>query len=207
MNLLSLHNVYPATRLLDRRQPAGPLHLERLRGCLTELSCPRGTAGLTLALAKLAEVQRAGEPAAWIGPQSSLFYPPDAARIGVAWESLAIIDLRTASAAGRAADKLLRSGAFGAVVIDLTRITDPLPRPLLGRLLRLAEVHDSALIFLTTSATARPSLSSLISLRVEARWQHLDPRRLTATYSVIKDKRRGPGATLHETYDGPLGLR
>jgi recombination protein RecA len=207
MNVVSLREVYPASRLLQEEESGGALAVSRLRGRLVEISCPRGEAGVTLAMSKIAEMHREGEPAAWVGSSGSLFYPPDAHRLGVCWEGLALVVAPDGRAAGRVADKLLRSGAFGMVVVDLVGARGRLAEPLLGRLLRLVEVHESGLLFLTRSAATEPSLSSLISLRVEGFWERTDPRQLRASYSVIKDKRRGPGAFAQEVYDGPMGLR
>jgi len=163
-------------------------------------------AGVSVALRLIAETQQAGEPAAWIGSTSRLFYPPDAVGWGIDWEALPIIGLGDAREAARAADKLLRSGAFGLVVVDLPSRAF-VPAPLLGRLMHLAESHASALLFLTQKSPEEDSLSSLIALRAQARWESLDPRQLRAELTIIKDKRRGPGHHLYEDYDGPLGLR
>ena len=208
-SLLSLRDVQLASQLLDTSSDcATSLELANLRGRLIELSAHRGHPHLSLAVELLASTHRTGEPAAWIGPSTSIFYPPDAAGWTLDWSALAIIQLSDTHRRLRAADKLLRSGAFGLVVIDLPDAsTTPLPQPLIGRLARLAETHDSAAVFLTNTAEGASSLSSLISLRARALWKSAAPHRLQATFSVVKDKRRGPGHRRKETYHGPLGLR
>ena len=205
-SLLSLHQVYRANTLLSRQEKTSELSLESVRGRLTEISGQHSQAAITLAVELIAQCHRAGEPAAWIGPPTSLFYPPDAAGWSLDWSALALLQIEEAHSAGRAADKLLRSGAFGLVVLDLFH-QPTLPTPLLGRLLRLAETHESALLFLTPSAQTSPSLSSLIALRVEARWKEAGPDRLQGEFRVLKDKRHGPGQCLQRSYHGPLGLR
>ncbi len=206
--MLPLRHIQLASQLLDARCDVGEyLDLANLRGRLTELSAHRGHPHLTLAVELVAQAHRAEEPAAWIGPTTSLFYPPDADGWNLDWSALALIRLDDSHRRLRAADKLLRSGAFGLVVVDLPDSSTHPPQPLLGRLLRLAEAHDSAVVFLTSTTEDAPSISSLISLRVRARWIEADPHRLRATYAVIKDKRRGPGHRRKEAYHGPLGLR
>lgn len=207
-SLLSLRHVQRASHLLDERCDGGKfLDLSTLRGRLAELSADRGHPHISLAVDLVAQAHRAEEPVAWLTPPTSIFYPPDADGWNIDWSSLALIRLRDRRRRLRAADKLLRSGAFGLVVIDLPDTSTPsAPRPLLGRLLRLADTHDSAVLFLTNTAERAPSLSSLISVRARARWSDTDPHRLRATYTVIKDKRRGPGHRRKEAYDGPMGL-
>ncbi len=78
----------------------------------------------------------------------------------------ALVVVRTGDArtAGRAADVLLRSGAFGLVVLDLGTNT-ALPTPLQGRLVQLALKHDAAVLCLTDKEPDTASLGSLVSLR------------------------------------------
>ena len=205
-SLLSIRHVYRANTLLPKGEASRDLSLDALRGRLTEISSRRSQAAITLAVELIAQCHRAGEPAAWIGPPTSLFYPPDAAGWSLDWFALAILQIEEAHSAGRAADKLLRSGAFGLVILDLLH-QPSLPTPLLGRLLRLAETHESALLFLTPSGEHSQSLSSLIALRIEARWKEANPDRLQGEFRILKDKRRGPGRCLQESYHGPMGLR
>ncbi len=208
-SLLSIRDVHRANHLLNEGSPPSTgLDIEALRGRLTELSVELGHAPVTLAVELIAQSQQIDEPAAWIGSSTSVFYPPDAADWGLDWSALAVLHLHDAHRAGRAADKLLRSGAFGVIIVDLIGFRhSSLPAPLLGRLLRLAKTHDSAAVFLTSSADSSPSVSPLVALRVQTRWRRVDPARLRCDCTVVKDKRRGPGHHFCEAYDGPLGLR
>lgn len=205
-SVLSIADVYRASHLLKENSArSSKLDFASLRGQLTEISSHRGHPSVTLAMELLSQTHQAGEPAAWIGPSTSLFYPPDAGGWPIDWQALALLRIDDAHQAARGADKLLRSGAFGLVVVDVAGRAD-LPSPLLGRLLRLSENHDSAVLFLTQKRAESPSLSSLIALRAQARWTQTDPHRLHAHFAVLKDKRRGPGQKIQEVYDGPLGL-
>ena len=163
---------------------------------------------MTVALDLVSQAQRAGDPVAWLGGKNSLFYPPDAARWRLDWSALALLRLETAEDLLKSADKLLRSGAFGLVVLDLVGLTTAkLVDGLLGRLLHLAEAHESAVLFLTQRDETTPSISSLISLRAHLRWRDLKGDQLQVELQIIKDKRRGPGRRFQEVYDGPMGLR
>ncbi len=222
------HILTPATR---PETGAPRWSLPELSGRLVELSSPRGGAQLTFALRLVREAQGAGETSAWIGPRSSSFFPPDASASGIDLAALPVVRLEAAQEMGRAADQLLRSGAFGLLVIDLgaARIADPL----LTRLLGLAQKHQAAVLFLTEKSSETPSLSSLISLRAEvaptrrrARAGKLSLRegeaerpsesalrevprevRFVGELRALKDKRRAPGWLSVEEHDGPAGLR
>lgn len=209
-SVLSIGDVRRASQLLDDQRPqAPPLDVDELRGRWTELTGGPGHPQVTLAAERLAAIHHAGEPAAWIGPTTSLFYPPDLAGWNPDWSALALIRVDEAHPAARAADKLLRSGAFGLVVLDLTGVdASQVPSPLAGRLSGLAEQHDTAALLLTrrTADEAVSALSPLASLRVRLWWAQTGADRLRMEATVTKDKRRGPGHELQEVYDGPLGL-
>jgi recombination protein RecA len=117
--------------------------------------------------------------------------------------------VRTTSAqqAAVCADKLLRSGAFGLVVLDLGEQAD-IPTPLLGRLTKLAQTHSAAVVMLTEGEAASAALGSLVSLRLLAEREVATvggdtELRLTA----VKDKRAGPGWNDSLQVQQPLGLR
>ena len=98
-------------------------------GRLVELSGNAAAPLLSLAFALVADAQRAGEPVAWIQGTDSTFFPPDAARNGVDLSALVVVRLAEVSARTRAAVRLLRSGAFGLVAMDLGPAGSPQPPP------------------------------------------------------------------------------
>jgi len=114
-------------------------------------------------------LQREGELVAWIQTRGGTFYPPDAAEAGVDLASLTVVHVpSSALEAARAAELLLRSGAFGLVLVDLEGMVDArLPSRALARLHALCRQHDSTVAFL--SPPAREALGSLVSLRLEPR--------------------------------------
>jgi recombination protein RecA len=155
------------------------------------------------------EAQLEGEPVCWITTLDSSFFPPDAARSGVDLAALAVVRTRDGHAAARTADKILRSGAFGLVVIDLwgagTRAL--VPSPLQSRLLGLAGKHGAALLFLTHKQDDAPSIGPLVSLRARATRTRTAEGRFLCDVEVLKDKRQGPGWTHCEVRHAPSGLR
>lgn len=187
--------------------------LATLRGRLVELSARGATAALTTATELVLEAQRAEEPVAWIVPWSpdlgtGTFYPPDLADSGVDLAALVVVRAPTAVASARAAERLLRSGAFGLVVLDLTASSqERLPDQTLGRLVSLAQAHDAAIVCITEKTPDTGSLGSLVSLRAEAlRARGGSGGEFEVTIRALKDKRRGPGWTQRLKARGPSGL-
>jgi len=113
--------------------------------------------------------------------------------------------LPRAATVARAAARLLRSGAFGLVVLDLGSDTG-ISAALLGKLGQLAQRHDSAVCCLTVKRPERPSLGSLVSLRGEALRRRTGEDRFSCVVRVLKDKRSGPGWTHEEVVHGMPGL-
>jgi recombination protein RecA len=188
-----------------------PWGLAALRGRLVELSAHGASATLTTAIGIVLEAQRGGEPVAWIVPWAhastpvGTFYPPDAADSGIDLAALVVVRAPSAIAAARAAERLLRSGAFGLVVLDFGAANVDVPVAHQGRLVTLAQAHDAAVVCLTEKANETGSLGSLVSLRAEAlRARTKDGFEITVR--ALKDKRRGPGWTRSNKARGPAGL-
>jgi len=189
--------------------------LSDLAGRLVELSGRQSAAHLTAAFGLVLDAQLCGDRAAWVTFEHSAFFPPDVAAGGVDVESLPVVRIGNALAAGRAAEHLVRSGGFGLVVIDLSSAAGAaqaetpaaaLPVPLLTRLLGLARTHHAAVLILTKKSPEAASLNSLISLRVEAQRCTRDGR-CEVRVRALKDKRRAPGWDHVEACRGSVGLR
>ena len=169
--------------------------LNNLRGRLVELSARGATATLTAAVELVVEAQTQAEPVAWIAPTAGTFYPPDVAESGVDLAALVVVRVRDAIASARVAERLLRSGAFGLIVIDLCAPSGgsaELATAIQGRLVTLAQTHDAAIVCITDKTAETASLGSLVSLRAEA-LRLRDREDVTVTVRALKDKRRGPG--------------
>jgi recombination protein RecA len=189
---------------------SAPWSLANLTGRLTEISGQGAVAPLTAAIGLVVEAQSQSEPVAWITLPESVFYPPDANESGVDLDALAVVRAPCARDAARAADRLVRSGAFGLVILDIgadDRISDSLQ----GRLVGLAQKHDAAIVCLTEKPSDSPSIGSMVSLRVEVMRETVEhPQSSTGFRSkvkVLKDKRRGPNWQHSEILRGPAGLR
>jgi len=150
------------------------------------------------------EAQLQGEPVAWLAPVNGTFYPPDVAESGVDLAALVVIRAIDAMSAARAAERLLRSGAFGLVVLELGAAD--LSMQVQGRLVTLAQAHDAAVVCLTDKSNETASLGSLISLRAEA-VRMREGNDLAFTVRALKDKRRGPGWTHTAKRRAPAGLK
>jgi recombination protein RecA len=179
----------------------------QLAGRLVEVSGMGAVASLTAAVGLVLEAQLDGEPVAWIGLPASTFYPPDLADQGIDLDALVVVRAPSVEHAGRAADRLLRSGGFGLVIVDLGPggKDAALPIPLQGRLVGLAQRHDAVIVCLTEKPGETASLGSMVSLRTEA-LRARDGDQFTVTIRALKDKQRGPGWTHDEPARGPAGL-
>lgn len=200
MNPFSLGNLKGAVS-----QPAGPARwtLPEVAGRLVEISGFGATAALTLALGLVVEAQQRGELVGWGTSKESSFYPPDAAQNGVDLDALVVVRLCDVLALPRAGEKLLRSGAFGLIVLDIG--AGDISMPLQARLSTLARQHHTALICLTEKENRKLSLGSLISLRAHAQRREI-PEGFACHLEVLKDKHRGPTWSYGEACRGPAGL-
>jgi recombination protein RecA len=182
-----------------------PWSLGGLAGRVVELSGTAEAPCLSLACSLLRQAQEAGGFAVWVSAREDSFYPPDLAASGVDLRSLPVVRLPDSPSAGRAADWLLRTGAFCLLVLDLGRDLE-LSVGLQGRLAQLARRQNDTVLILTEKGRATPSLSSLVAVRAEA----VRVRRPEGDYRCgvrfLKHKRRAPGMQPGEVFLGPPGL-
>jgi recombination protein RecA len=210
--LAKAKGVAAAARILRLDELAPPTERERwgldaMRGRVVELSARGAAATLTTAVELVLEAQIAAEPVAWVTLANATFYPPDVAESGVDLAALAVVRVSDTTTAARAAEQLLRSGAFGLVVLDFGGGGEvEVPMAHLGRLVTLAQAHDAAVVCITKKANDTPSLGSLVSLRAEALRLCDGKHDYEVTLRVLKDKRRGPGWTRTIKRRGPAGF-
>jgi recombination protein RecA len=187
-------------------RPTPPWSLASIAGRLVEISATPAGAPLTLAFRLVLDAQRAGEPVAWVGRKDAPFYPPDVADAGIDLVALPVVWAKNPASAAKGADLLVRSGAFGLVVVDLG-IDAMLPQHAASRLAALAKQHGAAVVCLTDKDAVRPSLGPLVSLRAHATARARgDGGRFRCEAKAIKDKRGKPGWTVMEVCRGPDGL-
>jgi recombination protein RecA len=181
-----------------------PWRLDELTGRVIEISSTGASAALSLTFNLINEAQQRSEPAAWVTLAQECFYPPDAAQNGIDLAALVVVRLTDSTSIARAGEKLLRSGGFGLIVLDLDH--GDIPMPLQTRLIGLAQRHHTALVCLTKKKRTAFSLGSLISLRVHAQKKRVAHNRFACVLCVLKDKRRGPTWNHEVLYNGPAGL-
>jgi len=168
---------------------------------------------MTTAVGLLRQAQAEGETAAWIQPAFGPLFPPDLEQSGIDVEALVVIQVpRESSGAAlphrlcKAAEILLRSGAFGLVVLDLTEGVPAGSDAWQGRLLGLGRQHHSRLVMLTEKTTAADSLGPLVGLRIEPRRTRVEPGRFVVEHHVLKNKSGAPLRVVAEHFRGPWGL-
>jgi recombination protein RecA len=132
----------------DALMPSGGLPL----GHAVELCGEPASGRTSLALRILAAATRERRLAAYVDAPAEL-YPPAAAALGVSLERLLIVRPKTAPDAVWSALQLARSGAFAAVVLDLTHTGLRLALPQ-SKKLADAAVHGGALLTLLTPPQA-----------------------------------------------------
>lgn len=197
---LAQHGYFPSPHAA---QPAW--NLAEVAGRLCEFDESSGSTALTWLTRLVYEAQQQKQPVAWVSEAQRNFFPPDVALHGIDLQALVVIRLPDLGRLPRAANELLRSGAFGLVIFDLGK--SDIAMPLQSRLLGAAQKHHTAVVFLAERAAQDPSLSSLISLRLASRWHAVAEGNFICHLRACKDKRRAPNWEIEEVFRGPLGLR
>lgn len=208
--------IVPAARLLIRRNEEDehePWSFANLRGQLIELSEEHPLGALTFASELIGSAQHDGEPVAWISACPSIFFPPDLAENGIDVSAVVVVAVKDEREALWACDLLVRSQAFGLLVVDLER-GRRLADAALARLTHLARRCDAAILFLTLKKGSFSSLGSLVTLRGVVRRAgmlvpgspKLPAPTIACEVTTVKDKRRTPGSRITRRYDGPRGV-
>lgn len=181
--------------------------LDELTGRLVELAGLGAVASLSAVAALVIEAQARSEPVAWISPFVTAFFPPDFADAGIDLAALVVVRTGSVPTMLRAAERLLRSGGFGLVVLDLgpASTESAVSIAAQGRLAGLAQHHDAAIVLITEKPREQASLGAMVSLRAEAR-RVRSGKGFQISVRSIKDKRRGPAWTDALTALGPPGL-
>lgn len=211
---ISTERVVKAARLLageGNREVPGAWDFSDLRGQLIELSEEVPFGALTFTSELIAAAQLLGEPVGWISSRPSIFYPPDLAENGIDVSAVTVVSVADEREAVWVCDLLIRSGAFGFVIVDLEqgkRLSDAA----MARLVHLCRRQRTTLLFLTIKRGGLASLSSLVTLRGVVRRRGPLPegsaRRpsFVCEITTVKDKRRTPGRKVTRIYDGPVGV-
>jgi recombination protein RecA len=167
------------------------------------LSHFRGIGTTTFAAIATARMHAAGRHVAWISATEDIVYPPDLAANGVDLEELSFVFAEDPFQASRAAEHLLRSGAFGLIVLDLEHDAQ-IPDAVQGRLLRLAQDMTAAVLSITRGDTVLRG--SIISLRGDVWHASHSAGRYRLSVRITRDKHGGTGARSGEVCDAPAGM-
>ncbi len=164
---------------------------------VVELTAPRSLGGATsLALASVRAGQARGRDAwcAWVDPEASL-YAPGVLRAGVDLTRLLVVCPDRGSF-GRTAVKVVQSGAFEVVVLDVDAIggapavpTKPAKKTIapevLVRKLALAAEPSGTTVLLLTDSTRHRAVPWPVALRLELE----RPRQAELSVRIAKDRR------------------
>ena len=146
--------------------------------------------------------------------------------------ALPVVQVRGVVAGARAAEHLLRSGAFGLVVFDLGGSVDgrgavrdgsrverasarrnggrqfpaTLPSAVQIRLAALCRRHLAAFLLLTRRPEGTPPVASMAVRRAEGTVRRTGFDAFSVQLRILKDKRQGTGWTYEEVLRGPDGL-
>ncbi len=205
--LLNIPNLTTGAELerLQRKRACASWTVAEFAGRVVELRAVGPSPLLGFAARLILDAQQSCEPVVWISARDGLFYPPDFLDNGVDLEALAIVRLQTPKDAAIAADKLLRCGAFGLLILDLG--DDPwFADALMNRLVRHAEQSQTAVVCLTEARRDMRVLGSLVSVRAEVTRTRTH-QRFRCVARAERDRLRGPGWTFEEECDGTVGLR
>jgi hypothetical protein len=171
---------------------------------VVELSAPRALGGATsVALAAVHAGQTRAETAwcAWVDPEATL-HAPGVVAAGVELERLLVVRAPRAQL-GKTAVKVVASGAFEVVVVDVDAVTGAAPAPaapakgssrtpsrgwapeVLVRKLALAAEPTGATVLLLTDASRPRAVPWPVALRLELS----RPDACTLTLRIAKDRR------------------
>lgn len=205
-------SVLEEAREREHRPPALP------SGKIVELCGGPMVARTSAAVALCVDVQSRGDPVAWVmvrsGHEAGVF-PPDLAAAGLDLDALLVVFApdgeRGEKVSGpKAAEILLRTGGFGAVVLDLSGASPKRQGhgvdAWMGRLLGLAREHDAHLCVLTSEGAQAPSLGPLVAVRVEMKRRRLTEGRYRVEACVLKDK-TGQMQSGERIHLAPVGAR
>lgn len=195
----------PVFRATDLKKApgGGSWRFDNLVGILAEISEQTPSGAVSFAVEIIAEAQSRNEPVAWVAGAGSIFFPPDLQQCGIDLSAVAVIRAGGETNSLTAAEWLLRSKAFGLVIVDLEgpgTTTDAS----LGRIQKLAERGQAAVVFLTRKLRQDPSLGSRISLRGCVCRSGAGP--LHVDIHTVKDKRSNSSSRQSRQYHGPSGM-
>ena len=155
----------------------------------------------------LLQAQKKHELCAWIQHTGGGLYPPDLADNGVDLNALAVVHIPTGEGPFgllKAAELLLRSGAFGLLVVNLqapassnsSKQRHPRGRVAWqSRLHALARKHQASVLFLTNAGHNQDSLGPLVHTRIEPKRVRTASGHYRIEAKCLKNKQGRPTPT------------
>ena len=119
LDLVTASRLAPSHRPSSIPESDGGWNLDALAGRFVEISGTVGSVALTAATSLVVAAQLRSEPTAWVGVGTSSVYPVDLAESGVDLAAFPLVRASNVLMASRAAERLLRSGGFALIVVDL----------------------------------------------------------------------------------------
>jgi recombination protein RecA len=191
------------------QEPKRSFDLTGLAGKVVEFSGWNQSACLSLTIPLILECQSGNKECAWILPSSehggSLFFPPDFAEAGIACSRIPIVRSKNAQDSFAIAEKLVRSGGFGLVVLDLTE-GKRVRASTIGRINSMTQRFKTLALCLTRNPPGHPSLDPMISIHIHISVFAAPGRNCTVKATVQKDKTQAPGLNMKWLYETPIGL-
>lgn len=177
------------------------------RGALIELTGGASAAATSSAVQIALASQREGDPVAWIQPEGGALFPPDLARAGIDLAALLVVHTPDDPASiPKAAELALRTGAFGALVLDLSKTRPPRGDAWLGRLATLAREHDCRCVLLGPDRESG-SFGPLVGVRLRPTRVRVRPGLYRVEGEVLKDKSGvSPSLEGPSVFRGPEGM-
>ncbi len=167
------------------------------------IEMPSGSTSCALSFSSdlILSAQILGEPCAWVSASRSTFFPPDFDQRGVDLNALAIVQVDAAKEAAYCAERLLKSGGFGCVVIDLPQASW-FPNPLQKRIANYARKERACVLYLIEPIEGEDYERLGSSTTIFA-----SSKRIDKTTHCITLRKKGRVCELKEVKNGALGLR
>ena len=181
----------------------GSWHFDNLIGLVAEISEEVPSGAVTVAADIIVEAQCRNEPVAWVAGTDSIFFPPDFHERGIDLSAVSVIRAGGEAESLMAAEWLIKSGAWGLVIVDVDcqwNISDAS----LFRIQKVAGRNLCAAVFLTRKRCHDPSLGSGIALRGCVSSSGSGP--FIVDVLTIKDRRFHSSSRRRRQYNGSSGM-
>ena len=167
------------------------------------IEMPSGSTSCALSFTSdlILSAQILGEPCAWVSATRSTFFPPDFAQRGIDLDALAVVQVESAKDAAYCAERLLKSGGFGFVVVDLPQASW-FSAPLQKRIANYARKERACVLYLIDPIEGEDYERLGSSTTIFA-----SSFRKNKSMHCLKLRKKGRVCEFREVKNGTLGLR